>query len=200
MQCPSCHQAAGGGLVCAACGAILPARQVDPFAALGVEPRFDLAADALETRFRELSRKLHPDRFAKAPARERMLSLQAATKLNDSYRKLKHPLRRAEALLARGGFGIAETDKVGPEFLMEMMELGEAIHEAKDAGDAGALANATAVVRTKRDAAMAELPGLFASAALAPAKEQLIAIRYFDRLLEAGEPRDAATGAKEGHL
>jgi molecular chaperone HscB len=200
MQCPSCHQAAGGGLVCAACGAILPARQVDPFAALGVEPRFDLAADALEARFRELSRKLHPDRFAKAAPKERMLSLQAATTLNDSYRKLKQPLRRAEALLARGGFAIAETDKVGPEFLMEMMELGEAIHDAKADGDADALAGAMGVVQGKRDAAMAELPGLFASGALARAKEQLIAIRYFDRLLEAGEPRDAATGAKEGHL
>jgi molecular chaperone HscB len=200
MQCSSCHEAAGGGLVCAACGAILPARQVDPFDALGVEPRFDLDADALETRFRELSRKLHPDRFARAAPRERLLSLQAATTLNDSYRKLKHPLRRAEALLARGGFAIAETDKVGPEFLMEMMELGEAIHDARDEGDADALAGAMGEVRGRRDAAMAELAGRFAEGALAQAKEQLVAIRYFDRLLEAGEPRDAATGAKEGHL
>jgi molecular chaperone HscB len=198
MQCPSCHQAAGGGLVCAACGAILPARAVDPFAALGVEPRFDLAADELESRFRELSRKLHPDRFAKAPANERMLSLQAATTLNDSYRKLKQPLRRAEALLARGGMAIAETDKVGPEFLMEMMELGEAIHDARDAGDANALAGATGVVRGKRDAAMTALADRLAAGDLAEAKEQLIAIRYFDRLLEAGEPHAAATA--EGHM
>ena len=198
MQCPSCHQAAGGGLVCSACGAILPARVVDPFAALGVEPKFDLAPDELEGRFRELSRKLHPDRFAKAPARERMLSLQAATTLNDSYRKLKQPLRRAEALLARGGMAIAETDKVGPEFLMEMMELGESIHDAREAGDADALAGATGTVRARRDAAMTALAERLAAGSLAEAKEQLIAIRYFDRLLEAGEPRDAATA--EGHM
>ncbi len=192
MQCSTCHEPAGGGLVCQACGAILPARQVDPFAALGVEPRYDLTADELETRFRELSRKLHPDRFARAPAKERMLSLQAATTLNDAYRRLKQPLRRAEALLQRGGLAIGENDKVGGEFLMEMMELGEAIHDAKDSGDAGALARATGVVRGRRDAAMDELPGLFTRGDLAAAKDQLIAIRYFDRLLEAGEPRPAA--------
>jgi len=192
MQCPTCHEAAGGGLVCQACGAILPARQVDPFAALGVEPAFDVAPELLETRFRELSRKLHPDRFAKAPAKERMLSLQAATTLNDSYRKLKQPLGRAAALLALGGVGIAETDRVGPEFLMEMMELGEAIHDAKESGDAGALRAATAVVQAKRDAALAAMAAHFAAKALSEAKEQLIAIRYFDRLLEAGEPREAA--------
>jgi len=124
-----------------------------------------------------------------------MLSLQAATTLNDSYRKLKHPLKRAEALLALGGLGIAETDKVGGEFLMEMMELGEAIHDAKEGDDPVALDRATGVVQTRRDAAMSALSGLFASGDLAAAKEQLIAIRYFDRLLEAGEPRAGAEGA-----
>jgi molecular chaperone HscB len=194
MQCPSCHEPAGGGLVCQACGAILPPRRVDAFAALGVEPRFDLSPEALETRFRELSRRLHPDRFAKAAPRERMLSLQAATTLNDSYRKLKTPLGRAAALLEHGGVPIAETDKVGGDFLMEMMELGEAIHDAKEANDAGALDRATGEVRTRREAAIAAMATSFAASDLAAAKEQLIAIRYFDRLLEAGEPRAAAEG------
>ena len=192
MQCPSCHEPAGAGLVCAACGAILPARPVDPFAALGVEPRYDLAADELEHKFRELSRRLHPDRFAKAGAKERLLSLQAATSLNDAYRKLKHPLRRAEALLAHGGFVIGEQDKMGGEFLMEMMELGEAIHDAKESGEAAELERAMGVVRGRREAAMEELAARFARQDLAAAKDELIAIRYFDRLLEAGEPRPAA--------
>jgi molecular chaperone HscB len=192
MQCASCHEPAGGGLVCQACGAILPPRQLDPFAALGVERRYDLSDAELEARFRDLSRKLHPDRFARASARERMLSLQAATTLNDAYRKLRHPIKRAEALLALGGHAIGEHDKVGGEFLAEMMELGEAIHDAKESGDPDELGRAVGVVRARRDAAMAEVPGLLARGELAGAKDQLIAIRYFDRLLEAGEPRPAA--------
>jgi molecular chaperone HscB len=201
MQCPSCHEAAGSGLVCQACGAILPARLVDPFDALGVSPRFDVAPDELEGKFRELSRKLHPDRFARAGAKERTLSLQAATTLNDSYRKLKHPLRRAEALLARGGLAIAESDRVGPEFLLEMMELGEAIHDARDGNDAAALERALEDVRGRREAALAAMTAAFARGdALPEAKAQLIAIRYFDRLLEAGEPADGAARAAEGRL
>jgi molecular chaperone HscB len=194
MQCPSCHEAAGGGLVCQACGAILPPRRVDAFAALGVEPRFDVAADELETRFRELSRRLHPDRFARAPARDRMASLQAATTLNDSYRKLKTPLGRAAALLEHGGLPIAETDKVDNAFLMDMMELGEAIHDAKEAADAAALARATGEVSARRAAAVDAMAAAFAAQDLPAAKQQLIAIRYFDRLLEAGEPQAAASG------
>jgi hypothetical protein len=45
---------------------------------------------------------------------------------------------------------------------------------------------------------MRALAERLAAGALAEAKEQLIAIRYFDRLLEAGEPREGA--AREGHL
>jgi molecular chaperone HscB len=193
MQCVSCHEPAGQGLICQACGAILPPRRVDPFSALGVPPRFDLTADELEARFRELSRKLHPDRFAKAPARERMLSLQASTTLNDSYRLLKQPLARAQALLALDGVTIGENDKVGGEFLMEMMELGEAIHDAKAEGDAGALERAMSAVQARRDDAMNDIIRLFAdNGERAAIKDRLIAIRYFDRLLEAGEVRPAA--------
>ncbi len=41
---------------------------MDPFATLGIEPRFDLDVRAVEARHRELSRTLHPDRYSGAPA------------------------------------------------------------------------------------------------------------------------------------
>ena len=41
----------------------------DPFALLGVERRFDLDLKVLEKTHRELSRALHPDRYALADAR-----------------------------------------------------------------------------------------------------------------------------------
>ena len=55
----------------------------------------------LERRFRDRSRLLHPDRHARAEPRERRLSLERATRLNDAYRALKDwRLRAGYALRA----------------------------------------------------------------------------------------------------
>jgi molecular chaperone HscB len=196
MECAACHKPAGDGLVCRSCGAILPPRKVDPFAALDVPRRFDLTDADLEARFRELSRKLHPDRFARAAPAERLRSLQAATTLNDAYRLLRKPLARAEALLALHGVTIGENESITGALLMEIMELRESLEDARAAGDAATVRSITDAVRARRDAAMAEIAALFAAAAdPLEVKARVIAIRYFDRLLEAGEAHPAAEGA-----
>ncbi len=190
MQCASCHGPAGAGLLCQACGAILPPRAMDPFAALAVERRYDLDLAVLEGRFRELSRRLHPDRFARAPARERMLSLQAATTLNDAYRVLQKPLARAEALLALDGVTIGENESIEGDFVLEIMELREQLEDTRAAGEHAAVAKLRAGVQARRDVTMDEIAARFAeNGERAEIKQLLIAVRYFDRLLEAaGEP------------
>jgi molecular chaperone HscB len=117
----------------------------DPFETLGVEPRFELDLAALEQRHRDLSKALHPDRYVGAPAAERRLALGRAIDVNEAFRVLKDPVRRAEALLARAGVPVGETrePKPPPDLLMEMMELREELAEArqgKDLGKAKALA------------------------------------------------------------
>jgi DNA-binding NtrC family response regulator len=57
----------------------------------------------LEKRFRELSLQLHPDRFAHADARERRMSLEQSSALNQAYRTLRDPERRAFSLLQQEG-------------------------------------------------------------------------------------------------
>ena len=58
---------------------------------------------ALEHEFHRLSRKVHPDRFARADENERQWSLADTALLNDAYRTLKDPLRRTEYLLKLEG-------------------------------------------------------------------------------------------------
>src|SRR5205809_155753 len=111
---------------------------IDHFTRLGLPRRFGIDTAALEQNYRERSRQVHPDRFAKAPPRERMESLQAATALNDAYRLLRRPVGRAEYLLELEGVKLGDNDPVDPEFLMEVMELREALLEAKHAGPDGA--------------------------------------------------------------
>jgi molecular chaperone HscB len=191
--CPKCQQPVPG-LLCGSCGTILPPRAIDPFAALGVERRFDLDLAALEGRFRELSRKLHPDRFVRAPADERVRSLAAATTLNESYRTLRDPMARARALLAAEGVSIGENESVDPELVMEVMELREEVEDAAAENDPARLDAIRASVTARRDAALGGLPAQFAGGQLGAAKAAVISIRYFDRLLEAAAPR-AAQGA-----
>jgi molecular chaperone HscB len=62
----------------------------------------------LEHEFHRLSRKVHPDRFARAGENERQWSLADTALLNDAYRTLKDPLHRTEYLLKLEGAEIGE--------------------------------------------------------------------------------------------
>src|SRR5262249_61399735 len=104
--CWSCDAPIGDGEVFCGCGAIQPPQTgADAFAVLGVPRQFAQDADELEKKYKDWTRKLHPDRFVKADARARRWSLERATQLNDAYKRLKDPARRAGNLFRppRGG-------------------------------------------------------------------------------------------------
>jgi molecular chaperone HscB len=109
----------------------------DPFGTLGVERRFDLDLKALEKRHRDLSRALHPDRFAQRGTTERTVALGHATDVNEAWRILRDPIRRAEALFKLAGVPVGETNEPKPSqaFLIDMLEQREALAEAKAARD-----------------------------------------------------------------
>jgi molecular chaperone HscB len=110
---------------------------VDPFATLGLPRAFDVDLAAVEKTHRELSRALHPDRFVSAGASERKAALSKAVEVNEAWRVVRDPIRRAEALLLLAGVAVGEDrePRVDPEFLMEMLEQREALAEAKAARD-----------------------------------------------------------------
>src|SRR5690554_1416912 len=110
---------------------------MDPFATLGAPRRFDLDLTALAKTHRELSRALHPDKFAQASASERRAALEKAANVNEAWRILRDPVRRAEALFTLAGARVGETHepKPGPLFLMEVMEQREALAEARSSKD-----------------------------------------------------------------
>jgi molecular chaperone HscB len=124
----------------------------DAFETLGVEPRFALDLAALEQRHRDLSRALHPDRYTGAPAAERRLALGRAIDVNEAFRALKDPVRRAEALLAKRGVAVGETKepKASPDLLMEMMEQREDLSAAAKAKDLARVAKLGQAMATRR--------------------------------------------------
>jgi molecular chaperone HscB len=114
---------------------------MDPFATLGIPRRYDLELTAVEKTHRELSRALHPDRFAGASPSERRTSLAKAVEVNEAWRIVRNPIARAEALLRLLDVPVGEDrePKAEPEFLMEMLEQREALAEAKAARDLAAV-------------------------------------------------------------
>lgn len=105
----------------------------DYFALMGLTERLVIDGAALQKTFYERSRQLHPDRFARASAEDRALSMQVSSLLNDAYRTLRDPLKRAEYVLARHGFDIGEqrSSNVPPELLEEVFELNMALEELR---------------------------------------------------------------------
>jgi molecular chaperone HscB len=111
------------------------------FELFGLQPAFALDAAALEKSYREIQSQVHPDRFAHAGDAERRASLQWTTRVNEAFQTLKHPVKRASHILALHGVDVAfETNTAMPEkFLMQQMELREALENAERAKDTKAL-------------------------------------------------------------
>jgi molecular chaperone HscB len=109
----------------------------DYFELFGIPRRLKLPAEALQQRFYELSRELHPDRFMRKPESERQRALDMSSTLNDGYRTLKDPIKRAHYVLAQEGFEMAEqrSKDVPPELLEEVFELNMALEEMRGGDD-----------------------------------------------------------------
>ena len=110
---------------------------MDPFARLGVEPKFSVDLVELERVHRELSATLHPDRHVQALPAERRRALEEAVEVNEAWRVLRDPIRRAEALLGlRGAANSGEGAGPSIAFLQEMLERREELEAARRGGPA----------------------------------------------------------------
>jgi molecular chaperone HscB len=146
-SCSAAHDASA--LFCPSCNKIQPPPSSEYFSILGLEPKLNLDLAALEQEFHRLSRKLHPDRFARASESEREWSLAGTALLNDAYRTLKDPLRRTGYLLERRGAEIGEAfaagngkdrrdaSRVPPDLLEEVFDLNMQLEEMRGTRQAG---------------------------------------------------------------
>jgi molecular chaperone HscB len=125
-------------LFCAACGRIQPlAAEGNYFEVFALPRRLRLDAAALEREFYRLSRRLHPDVYARASYQEQDWSLANSSLLNDAYRTLKDPVKRTEYLLKIEGIispdegGAKKEDRVPADLLEEVFELNMQLDEMR---------------------------------------------------------------------
>jgi molecular chaperone HscB len=109
----------------------------DYYQLLGIPRSLNISLDELQKRYYELSRQLHPDRFMQKPEAEQQRALDMSSALNDAYRTLKDPVKRAQYLLSQEGFDIGEqrSKDVPPELLEEVFELNMALEEMRSGDD-----------------------------------------------------------------
>jgi len=104
------------------------------FELFGLPMSYRVDGALLAERYHALQQALHPDRYAAAGDRERRLSMQASTRVNGAFQTLKEPLARARYLLSlhTGDHSDEHAATRDTAFLMEQMELREALAQVKD--------------------------------------------------------------------
>jgi molecular chaperone HscB len=111
----------------------------DYFTVFGLPRKLTVDGAALQRRFYELSREHHPDFHQGAAPEQQAETLARSALVNRAYRALRDPLPRVEYLIAlEEGREVREgaTDKprAPRELLQEMLEVQEALEEAKAEG------------------------------------------------------------------
>jgi molecular chaperone HscB len=213
LECRSCG--AGAPVdehFCPNCSRILAlGRHGDYFSFFGLPRTLTIDAQDLERRFRELSRKFHPDYYYNATPAERLASLERSSYLNDAYRTLRSQVSRIEHLLAIEGLPSVQAEdhggggagKVPAALLEEVFALNEELDEIREARESGTapatlrtrLEAARAPIEEKRQAHQRELDGLAArwdalqagaaerQATLHALRERLLERNYINNLL-----------------
>jgi molecular chaperone HscB len=215
LECRSCG--AGAPVdehFCPNCSRILAlGRHGDYFSFFGLPRQLTIDAQDLERRFRELSRKFHPDYYYNATPTERLASLERSSYLNDAYRALRNQVARIEHLLAIEGLPSVKSEdpatagagagKVPPALLEEVFALNEELDEIREARESGAelaglharLESARAPIERKREEHQRQLDELaqrwdtFAAdaperkATLHALRERLLERNYINNLL-----------------
>jgi molecular chaperone HscB len=167
----------------------LPADPFQPasdfFALFGLPRRFDLEAEELERRYRELLGRIHPDRFVHAGERERRLALQGATYANEAFLTLRQPLARARYLLQLAGVdvGAESNTAMDPDFLVAQMEWREAVQEARQGGDHHELEHLHHRLQQDLAGRYAALGGLLQADDLEAAAAEVRRLMFLEKLL-----------------
>jgi molecular chaperone HscB len=173
---------------------------VSHFDIFSLPPSVDVDVPALEKKYRELSLLHHPDRAPANDARARRIALEQTTALNDAFKVLKDPIRRAVYLLKLQGIDLDKEHDgarktVPMEFLQEILDRREALDALKAKKDVGGAQKMGESMQKELDGALAQAHAALRASPVdtETATEQLVRVRYFQRFLEEVEAIEEAS-------
>jgi molecular chaperone HscB len=158
------------------------------FVVLGLEPSFDIDVATLERNYLAAQQRHHPDRFAAGSVAERRVAMETSAALNEGYRVLRDPVRRAEYLCKLGGIDLDVSGQGGApampqSFLIEMIERREALAQTRARGPA-ALDELREKVEHEREQTLDLAASALRLGQLRAAATALVELRYLARLLD----------------
>ncbi|KAL2049536.1 hypothetical protein ABVK25_010223 [Lepraria finkii] len=150
----------------------------------GPPPRggFVIDTKALRKEFLQLQARAHPDRHS---GRDKAKAEGTSALINEAYKTLQDPLKRAQYLLSLRGIDVAEDERLkveDPELLMEVLEVRENIEAAQEEGELEGM-------KRKNDEHITEsektLEGCFQRDDIEGAKKQAVQLRYWINIKES---------------
>nr|WP_318384713.1 co-chaperone HscB [uncultured Enterobacter sp.] len=162
---------------------------MDYFTLFGLPAGYHLDTQALATRFQDLQRQYHPDRFASGTPAEQLAAVQHSATINQAWQTLRNPLMRAEYLLSLHGFELASEQHTVRDtaFLMEQLELREALDEIEQAKDLDRLeaflTRVNAMIKTRHQQMVEQLD----QQAWEIAADSVRKLRFLDKLRSTTE-------------
>lgn len=164
------------------------------FELFAVPPTFAQDRAALDTRWKELQREAHPDRFAAQGAAAQRVAMQWSVRINEAYQRLTNPIKRASYLCELHGAPIeAENNTAMPgDFLVQQMEWREALDEVRSESDLDALRDEVDAGRAR---ALSSLDWLIDEKGDYPgAARQVRALMFIERFAEDVESKTGTLG------
>lgn len=159
---------------------------------------FEIDISALSERYQDLQRSFHPDRFTNATDRERRLSMQQASMINEAYQTLKDPLKRSQYLLSLKDIDVSSESNtvMDTTFLMQQMELREALDDIMVASEPLlALEKFTSDIEAQIKELIVKLQSYFSDNtddSLSQAAALSLQLQFLYRLREEAEDREEA--------
>jgi molecular chaperone HscB len=148
--------------------------------------RFNVDMAALNAAYHEVQGRVHPDKFAHAGDTEKRVAMQWATRANEAYQVLKHPLKRATYLCELNGVDLQTESNTAmpPTFLMQQMEWREGLDEARAANDIEALEQLDDEMRAVRKQKLERVGSLIDSNDFEQAAQEVRQLMFLEKFGE----------------
>jgi molecular chaperone HscB len=129
------------------------------FELFNLPQQFAVETGALDSAYRDVQSRVHPDKFVNATDAEKRVAMQWATRANEAYQTLKNPQKRAQYLCELNGVDLqTESNTSMPmAFLMQQMEWREELGDARAGKDSDALEALDKQLRSARKEQLAQI-------------------------------------------
>lgn len=156
------------------------------FELFNLPQQFAVDAGALDSAYRDVQSRVHPDKFVNATDAEKRVAMQWATRANEAYQTLKHPQKRAQYMCELAGVDLqTESNTAMPmAFLMQQMEWREELGDARAGKDSDALEALDQQLRKARKEQLAQIEQQINAGEYAAAAQGVRALMFLEKFGE----------------